>query len=86
MILSVDNSWCLQPGISGLEELIAIDSQFSEYEKTLFSDSATSIQRLTQTPDANHKIDETIKLYLLQLSPYFLLRSAHKTLEWLIYR
>jgi len=57
-----------------------------EYEKTLFNESATSIQRLTQTAEANRKIDERIRLFLIHLSPYFLLRPAHKCLEWLIFR
>ena len=73
-------------GIGGLEELIEIDSIFIEYEKSLFNESATGLQRLTQSADVNKKLDETIRVFLIHLSPYFLLRPAQKALEWLIYR
>ena len=73
-------------GVSGLEELSEIDNVFMEYEKSLFNESASSIQRLVHGSDVNKQLDETIKVFLTHLSPYFLLRPAHKALEWLIYR
>ncbi|XP_067928293.1 HEAT repeat-containing protein 1-like [Watersipora subatra] len=73
-------------GVSGLEELTEIDNVFMEYEKSLFNESASSIQRLVQSSEVNRMLDERVKMFLIHLSPYFLLRPAHKALEWLIYR
>lgn len=73
-------------GIGGLEELIEIDTIFMEYEKSLFNESATGLQRLTQSTEINEKLDDTVRVFLIHLSPYFLLRPAQKALEWLIYR
>lgn len=72
--------------MGGLEELVEIDNVFMEYHKTLFNESASSIQRLVHGSDVNKKLDEAVKTFLVHLSPYFLLRPAQKSLEWLIYR
>jgi hypothetical protein len=39
-----------------------------------------------QTKEDNDKLDESITLFLRQLSPYFMLKPAGKALEWLIRR
>ena len=44
------------------------------------------MERSIQTKEVNDKLDEVIEEFLCLLSPYFLLKPAHKTLEWLIYR
>ena len=72
--------------MSGLEELSNIDSAFNNYEDTLFNASSQNWERAIQTKEVNEKLDETIGKFLVHLSPYFLLKSAHKALEWLIYR
>lgn len=73
-------------GIDGLDELKNIDPSFSEFENTLFSVLSKSIERSVLSQDKNEKLSNNIQKYLLKLSPYFLLKPAHKTMEWLITR
>lgn len=39
-----------------------------------------------QTKEQNEQLDATLTEFLYRLSPYLLLRPAHKALEWLLYR
>ncbi|XP_052098508.1 HEAT repeat-containing protein 1-like [Mytilus californianus] len=73
-------------GTNGLEELETIDESFEEFEENLFANSSLSFERSIQTKEVNDKLDETIDRFLYRLSPYCLLKPAHKALEWLIYR
>ena len=43
-----------------------------------------SILLVMQTPEMNKKTDDSIHSFLALLSPYFLLRPAHKALELLV--
>lgn len=56
------------------------------YENTLFSLSSKNFERAMVNKEVNENLDITIERFLLQLSPYLLLQSAHKALEWLINR
>lgn len=73
-------------GLSGLRELIEIDNSFSEFESTLFDYTAKDVQRAVETDDVNRLLNKNIKRFLFHLSPYFLIPSSHKCLEWLIRR
>lgn len=73
-------------GLSGLHELIALYEGFRLYEDTLFSLSSMDFERAVQSKEVNQNLDVTIEKFLLQLSPYLLLESAHKALEWLVNR
>ncbi|KAG0355784.1 HEAT repeat-containing protein 1 [Gamsiella multidivaricata] len=73
-------------GVNGIAELKQLDPKFSAFEKTLFSESMKNVDRVLQTKEDNVKLDESITLFLRQLSPYFLLKPAGKALEWLIRR
>lgn len=73
-------------GLSGLNELIALHEEFRVYEDSLFSLSSKEFERAVQTKEVNQNLDQTIEKFLLQLSPYFLLQSSHKALEWLVNR
>lgn len=73
-------------GKTGLEELGNIDSHFFEFEKTLFSENFKAIERTQQPKEFNEKLDKKIKEFLVFLSPYFLIKPAQKTLEYLIRR
>lgn len=73
-------------GLSGLKELIALHEGFRTFEDTLFSLSSKDFERAVQSKDVNQNLDQTIEKFLLQLSPYFLLQSSHKALEWLVNR
>ena len=73
-------------GTNGLEELSALDERFEDFEPSLFSESALSFERSIQTQEVNEQLDSKIDSFLLRLSPYLQLTSAHKVLEWLIQR
>ncbi|KAF8975950.1 HEAT repeat-containing protein 1 [Entomortierella lignicola] len=73
-------------GANGIAELKQLDPKFQPFEKTLFAESMKSVDRVLQTKEDNAKLDESITLFLRQLSPYFLLKPAGKALEWLIRR
>ena len=80
--LDLDSIYWL--GLNGLEELISIDPSFNKYTDTLFSESSRDFERSILTQEAAKKVDESISGFLRLLSPYFLLRPAHKCLEWLV--
>lgn len=73
-------------GYSGLQELIALNQSFTQFELTLFDKNARELQRAVESSEVNRQLNETIKKFLVHLSPYFLLSPTHKCLEWLIRR
>ncbi|PFX20859.1 HEAT repeat-containing protein 1 [Stylophora pistillata] len=82
----IDNETVFSIGLNGLEELKVIEPAFRMFEKSLFGDNSMSLERSLQTKDVNEKLDQHISKFLQYLSPYFLLKPAHKVLEWLIRR
>lgn len=69
---------------NGLEELVQMDNLLSEYEENLFSEKCIGYERSIQGREQLQQLDDTIAKFLRQLSPYVMLRAAHKCLEWLI--
>lgn len=72
--------------LSGLTELKKEDPRFKSFETTLFSPSSKEVSRELQTKEVNKRLDESIETFLHLLSPFFLKKSAHKVLEYLIRR
>ncbi|XP_004640899.1 HEAT repeat-containing protein 1 isoform X1 [Octodon degus] len=83
---AIDRDTAFAIGCTGLEELLGIDPAFEQFEAPLFSQMAKTLERSVQTKAVNKQLDENISLFLIHLSPYFLLKPAQKCLEWLIYR
>ncbi|XP_063979468.1 HEAT repeat-containing protein 1 [Diachasmimorpha longicaudata] len=83
---NLDRETVFNIGKNGLEELIKLSSVFKEFESTLFAQSAINLERSVQDAKFNKRLDTGIEKFLVFLSPYFLLNTAHKALEWLIYR
>uniref|UniRef100_A0A4X2KD30 HEAT repeat-containing protein 1 n=1 Tax=Vombatus ursinus TaxID=29139 RepID=A0A4X2KD30_VOMUR len=83
---SIDRDTIFAIGCTGLEELIGIDPSFQKFESPLFSQLAKNLERSVQTKAVNKQLDENISLFLIRLSPYFMLKPAQKCLEWLIHR
>lgn len=81
-----DRDTLYELGLSGLEELKKLNPHFSIFEDTLFDLTSKSFERSVESKEANEKLDCHIKTFLILLSPYFLLKPAHKALEWLINR
>ncbi|XP_070707428.1 HEAT repeat-containing protein 1 [Pempheris klunzingeri] len=73
-------------GCTGLEELLGIESAFLEFQDTLFSRASLTLERSVQSKEVNDKLDASISLFLTRLCPYFLLKPAHKCIEWLVHR
>ena len=73
-------------GSNGLEELEAIDDTFEDFQQTLFNESSKDWERSLQISEVNEKLDKAIEEFLIKSSPYLLIKSTHKALEWLIYR
>lgn len=73
-------------GLSGLDELETINDCFFKYEETLYSRSSVTFERSTQSKEINAQLDESIREFLVEVSPYLLLSAARKAVEWLIYR
>uniref|UniRef100_A0A452FRY1 HEAT repeat-containing protein 1 n=1 Tax=Capra hircus TaxID=9925 RepID=A0A452FRY1_CAPHI len=83
---TIDRETAFAIGCTGLEELLGIDPSFEQFEAPLFSQLAKTLERSVQTKAVNKQLDENISLFLIHLSPYFLLKPAQKCLEWLIHR
>ncbi|XP_047117771.1 HEAT repeat-containing protein 1 [Schistocerca piceifrons] len=83
---NLDRDAVYELGMAGLHELKTLNSKFADFETTLFSLLSKSLERSVESSEANEKLNQHIERFLLMLSPYFLLKPAHKVLEWLIYR
>ncbi|KAM3930872.1 HEAT repeat-containing protein 1 [Leptodactylus fuscus] len=83
---TIDRETFYALGCTGLEQLMGIDASFAIFEETLFSTTSKNLERSVQTKAVNQQLDENISLFLTHLSPYFMMRPAHKCLEWLIHR
>eukprot|EP00795_Rhopilema_esculentum_P004548 gene4548-20800_t len=73
-------------GNTGLEELQNIDPEFLKFEKTLFSETAKSIERTQQPKEFNDRLDKKLSEFLVCVSPYILTKPAQQALEWLVRR
>ncbi|XP_075313779.1 HEAT repeat-containing protein 1 [Odontesthes bonariensis] len=83
---TMDQSTFYALGCTGLEELLGIEPAFQEFQDTLFSPASTSLERSVQSKEVNERLDAGVSLFLTRLCPYFLLKPAHKCIEWLVHR
>ncbi|KAF3704004.1 HEAT repeat-containing protein 1 Protein BAP28 [Channa argus] len=83
---SMDRSTFYALGCTGLEELLGIEPAFLEFQDTLFSRASLTLERSVQSKEVNEKLNTGISLFLTRLCPYFLLKPAHKCIEWLVHR
>ncbi|XP_054850338.1 HEAT repeat-containing protein 1 [Eublepharis macularius] len=83
---NIDRETFFAIGCTGLEELTGIDPSFEMFQATLFSQMSKGLERSVQTKAVNQQLDENISLFLIHVSPYFMLKPAQKCLEWLIHR
>ena len=82
--LDLDSIYWNWISLNGLEELISMDPSFNKYTNTLFSEASRDFERSILTQEGVKKVDESISGFLRLLFPYFMLRPAHKCLEWLV--
>ncbi|XP_057330198.1 HEAT repeat-containing protein 1 homolog [Microplitis mediator] len=83
---NLDREKVFKIGKSGFDELLKQSDVFQQFEPIFFSPSSLKFERAMYTSKENKKLDAAINKFLMYLSPYFLLNTAHKTLEWLIRR
>ncbi|KAM6279972.1 HEAT repeat-containing protein 1 [Porphyrio hochstetteri] len=83
---SIDRDTFFAIGCTGLEELMGIDPSFEIFQSSLFSSTSKSLERSVQSKAVNQQLNKNISLFLIHLSPYFMLKPAQKCLEWLIHR
>ncbi|XP_064269854.1 HEAT repeat-containing protein 1 [Passer domesticus] len=83
---TIDRDTFFAIGCTGLEELMGIDPSFEEFQSSLFSSTSKGLERSVQTKAVNQQLNKNISLFLIHLSPYFMLKPAQKCLEWLIQR
>ncbi|XP_033935504.1 HEAT repeat-containing protein 1 isoform X3 [Pseudochaenichthys georgianus] len=83
---SMDRSTFYALGCTGLEVLLGIEPAFQEFKNSLFSRASLTLERSVQSKEVNEKLDAAIALFLARLCPYFLLKPAHKCIEWLVHR
>ncbi|NXN72323.1 HEAT1 protein, partial [Himantopus himantopus] len=82
----IDRDTFFAIGCTGLEELMGIDPSFEVFQSTLFSSTSKGLERSVQSKAVNQQLNKNISLFLIHLSPYFMLKPAQKCLEWLIHR
>ncbi|NXO05043.1 HEAT1 protein, partial [Rhinopomastus cyanomelas] len=83
---AIDRDTFFAIGCTGLEELMGIDPSFEVFQSSLFSSTSKGLERSVQSKAVNQQLDKNISLFLIHLSPYFMLKPAQKCLEWLIHR
>ncbi|NXA38189.1 HEAT1 protein, partial [Eudromia elegans] len=83
---TIDRDTFFAIGCTGLDELMGIDPSFEAFQSSLFSSMSKGLERSVQTKAVNQQLDQNISLFLIHLSPYFMLKPAQKCLEWLIHR
>ncbi|XP_071405700.1 HEAT repeat-containing protein 1 [Pithys albifrons albifrons] len=83
---TIDRDTFFAIGCTGLEELMGIDPSFEQFQSSLFSYTSKGLERSVQTKAINQQLNKNISLFLIHLSPYFMLKPAQKCLEWLIHR
>ena len=80
----IDNAAILAIAKDGLEELKAVEPAFAKFEIILFGESTLEVHRATMTKQQNESLNGTLRTFLRLLSPFFMMKAAHKCLEWLI--
>ncbi|NWY54576.1 HEAT1 protein, partial [Chionis minor] len=83
---AIDRDTFFAIGCTGLEELMGIDPSFEVFQSSLFSSTSKGLERSVQSKAVNQELNKSISLFLIHLSPYFMLKPAQKCLEWLIHR
>ncbi|EIN05935.1 hypothetical protein PUNSTDRAFT_137420 [Punctularia strigosozonata HHB-11173 SS5] len=73
-------------GCNGLLQLGRLNSAFTAFADTLFSDQAKTTDRTLQTKAQNEELDNLIAEFLQCLGPWLLEAPAGKVLEWLVRR
>lgn len=69
---------------SGFEHLCKVDSKFSHFGNSLFSQQGLGISRDQITKEDNEKLNQSISSFMHLLCNHFLTPAAFKALEYLV--
>ena len=70
----------------GFHELCRLEPRLRTFGPTLFHESSLTYERGLKTKEENKALDASLRSFLRLLTPYFLMRSTHRVLEYLIRR
>ncbi|ANZ75034.1 BA75_01910T0 [Komagataella pastoris] len=68
--------------LEALDDLESLDSRFSKFRSSIFSDTSVTIDRLVQSKEQNKDLDRTVAAFLALLAPYWNLNIALQAAEW----
>lgn len=75
-----------QTAIQGLYELVDLDSRFSKFQQTLFSETTIDLDRNVQPQDVVDSLNTNIEAFLTLVGPFYSLSCSINALEWLVRR
>ena len=81
---SIDDADVYALGLNGFLELTRHEPRFTRFEEPLFSDRAKSLDVFSLGPEQKEEMLSVLCEFLVQLSPYALLKASSKALEWLV--
>ena len=73
-------------GLSGFEELLTLESGFSEFEDDLFSESAKRTDRMSLNQEVNRELDVILGRCLRRLGKWVAVMAGGRCIEWLVRR
>jgi len=84
--VSQDFNTLYQLCFEGFEELCALDSRFSTYSTSIFSEQSKTEEREQMTAAQNRELNVVIGSFLGLVGARLLLKPAQKAVEWLVRR
>ncbi|KAG7662173.1 UTP10 [[Candida] subhashii] len=81
-----DYEFIYQIAYEGLEELCELDSRFTKFKQTLYSETSINLDRTLQTKEIVDQLNKNIEAFLTLIGPYYNLIPAVKAVEWLVRR
>jgi len=70
----------------GFQELCQLDSRYTAFERTIFSEQSKAEDRTEMTAAQNQELDTVIEAFLALVGGRLLLSPAVKAMDWLIRR
>ncbi|PGH31297.1 U3 small nucleolar RNA-associated protein 10 [[Emmonsia] crescens] len=70
----------------GFQELCALDSRFTRFRRTIFSEQSKTEDRLEMNAEQNKELDIVLDEFLALVGSRLLLQPAIKAVEWLVRR
>lgn len=75
-----------QISYDGFQELCALDSRFTKFQRSIFSEQSKAEDRLEMTAAQNKELDHILEEFLALVGARLLLTPAVKAVDWLVRR